>query len=105
MQRALEGHRTTETELETALGELQGLHVTAVECMRDAARHLGATQVLEQAVGRAPHVQDHRQAVGLGERELCGVETLLPGPVQAGDEVVEADLAHRHQVRIVTLRL
>ena len=68
--------------------------------MRDAA-HPGLAQVLEEPVGRPPHVQDHRQAVAARQRELLAIEEFLPRGVQAGHEIIQADLAHRHQPRIV----
>jgi hypothetical protein len=69
--------------------------------MRDAAGHLDAAQLLEQRVGRAPHVQDHRQAMAAGKLELCDVEMLLALAVQPRHEVVQADLADGHQPRVV----
>ena len=68
-------------------------------------RTVDAAQALEQRVGRAPHVQDHRQPGLAGQRQLRDVEALLPRAVQAGHEVVQPDLAHRHQARVVALRL
>ena len=68
--------------------------------MRDPA-HAGLAQVLEEPVGRPPHVQDHRQAVAPRQRELLAIEKFLARGVQAGDEIVQADLAHGHQPGVV----
>ncbi len=61
-------------------------------------------QVLEQAVGRAPHMQDHRQAMPVRQQQLLAVEELLAIAVQPRHEMVEPDLAHRHQPRVVAQR-
>ena len=60
-----------------------GLLLAAVEGMRDAARHLDAPQVLEQGVGRAPHVQDHRQLELACQLELRARRT-APGACGRG---------------------
>jgi hypothetical protein len=44
--------------------------IAAVEGMRDAADELVPVQVLEQSVGRAAHVQDHRQPMLAGQLQL-----------------------------------
>ena len=69
--------------------------------MRDAARDGRAAQVLEQVVGRAPHVQDHRQIELARQRELRGIEVRLALAVQTGHEVIEPDLADRDEARVV----
>ena len=101
LQRPLEGHRAAEAEPQSALDELQRLGLAAVEGMRDAAGRLDAAQALQQAVGRAPHMQDHRQPGVARQLQLGEVETLLHLRVQPGHEEVEPDLAHGHQPRIV----
>ena len=60
---------------------------------------------VQQRVGRAAHVQDHRQAGVARQLQLRQVEALLARAVQPGHEVVEPDLAHRHQARVVAVRL
>ncbi len=48
-------------------------------------------------------MQDHRQVELARQLELGNVVALLDLPVQAGHEVIEADLAHRHQARVVPM--
>ena len=48
-------------------------------------------------------MQDHRQAGAPGQFELGGVEVRLARPVQPWHKVIEADLAHRHQVRVISV--
>jgi hypothetical protein len=69
--------------------------------MGDAARHAGAPQQLEQAIDRAPAVQDDGQRVTTRQLELRGAEAFQTIGVEAGDEAVEADLADRDQPGIV----
>ena len=86
LQRALEGHRAAEAELEAELDEGLRLLLAAVEGMRDAARLPGATcrRCFSTLVDRAPHVQDHRQLVLARQLQLRVEEALLrargPGP-------------------------
>ena len=101
LQGALEGHRAAEAELEAARGELLSLHVAAVEGMRDAARHVDAAQVFEQTVGRATHMQHHRQAVRAGQLQLRNIEALLALAVRTRHEMVEPDFTDGHQARVV----
>ena len=71
LQRALEGHRAAEAQLEAQLDEGQRLLRAAVEGVRDAAgTPVDAAQLPEQRVGRAAHVQDHRQAGAARQLEL-----------------------------------
>ena len=79
LQRALEGHGAAKAELETQRDERLRLLLAAVEGMRDArqAHRRSLPQVLEQPVGRAPHVQDHRQAVPARQQQLLAVEMFL----------------------------
>jgi hypothetical protein len=105
LQRALEGHRAAEAQSEAARHEGRRLLRAAVEGVRDAARHLDAAQPRQQRVGRAPHVQDHGQPGVACQAQLREVEALLQRAVEPGHEVVEPDLAHGHQARIVALRL
>jgi hypothetical protein len=80
---------------------LSRLHIAAVEGMGDAAGHVDAAQLLEQGVRRAAHMKNDRQALRPRQLELRGVEVRLPKAVQAGHEVVEPDLTHGHQPRVV----
>ena len=105
LQRALVRHRAAEAQLEAQRHEVAGLHLAAVEGMGDAAAHRHAPQAPEQGIGRAPHVQDDRQACLAGQCQLRQVEALLPRRVQPRHEVVQPDLAHRHQARIVAMRV
>ena len=57
----------------------------------------------EQPVGRAAHVQRHRQAVPARQRQLLAVEDVPAVTVQAGHEIVETDLAHGNQSRVLAL--
>ena len=50
-------------------------------------------------------MQDHRQPVSAGKFELRDVEALLPGTIEAGYEMIQADLADRDQLRVVAMRL
>ena len=72
--------------------------------MRDAAAHRDAAQARKQRIGRTPHMQDHRQAGLARQLQLGPVEVLLPRQVQPRHEVVQPDLAHRHQPRVVSVR-
>ena len=105
LQRAVERHCAAETQLEAQLDEGRSLLRTAVEGMGDAPVAGMAAQVFQQRIGRAAHVQQHRQIVPPCQRQLLGVEMLLPFARQAGDEVVDTDLADRHQPRVVALAL
>ena len=69
--------------------------------MRDAAADRDAAQPVQQRVGRATHVQDHRQPSVARQLQLRQVEPLLQRAVQPGHEMVQPDLAHRHQARVV----
>ena len=62
LQRAREGHRAAEAELETQAMNVLRLLEAAVERMGDAARRADPAQVLEDDVLRTAHVQQHRQA-------------------------------------------
>jgi hypothetical protein len=104
LQRALEGHaRRRSPAAKPRSTNCAACCRAAVEGVGDAARHLDAAQALQQRVGRAAHVQDHRQAGVARQLQLREVEALLARAVQAGHEVVEADLAHRHQARVVAV--
>ena len=100
LQGALVGHGAAEPELETQGDERLRLLHTAVEGMGDAAAHRHFAQALEQAVGRAAHVQDHRQAEAPRQLQLRAVKAPLARWVKAGHEAVEPDLAHRDQARV-----
>jgi hypothetical protein len=104
-QRPVEGERAAETELEAELGERAGLLLAAVEGVSDAAAHRPCAQLLEDAVDRPADVQQHRQVELAGEPQLRREDPGLTLPVEAGDEVVQADLADRHQPRVVAVRL
>ena len=97
-------HRTAETELEAQCDEVLGLHLAAIEGMGDAAAHRDTAQALQQGIGRAPHMQDHRQTNLLGQSQLGQIEALLLGAVQSRHEVVQPDLADGHQPWVATLR-
>jgi hypothetical protein len=56
--------------------------------------------MLEDGVDGAPNVEQDRQAELGGEPELAGEHLFLPIVVEAGDEMIEADLAHRDQARV-----
>ena len=58
-------------------------------------------QLLEQAVGRPAHMQDHGQAVTARQQELFAVKKFLARRIQAGHEIIQPDLADRHQPRVV----
>ncbi len=73
--------------------------------MGDAAPAGHAAQVLEHDVDGASHVEQDRQLELGGKRELGREEARLAVAVEAGDEVVEADLADRDQTRVVTMPL
>jgi hypothetical protein len=64
------------------------------------AFHRRLPQPLQQQIGAAPHVQDHRQVVLLGQLQLRCVKELLTRHVQAGHKTVQADFTHRHQTRV-----
>ena len=73
--------------------------------MRDAAvREADTAQAGEELVRALAHMQQHGQAGALGELELLDVNLLLEGRVQARHEEIQADLAHRHQARVVAVR-
>ena len=61
MAGAAGGAAAPAAEAQTEFDEGQRLLLAAVERMRDAAAHCYAPQAVQQGVGRAPHVQDHRQ--------------------------------------------
>ena len=69
LQRTVKRHRATKTELEAQVDKCLRLLCAAVEGMGDALPAVGPdlAQVFEQLVGRAPHVQDHRQAMAAGQ--------------------------------------
>ena len=73
--------------------------------MGDAAAHRPRAQLLEDAVDRPADVQQHRQVELAGELQLRREDPGLALAVEAGDEVVEADLADRHQPRVVAVGL
>ena len=101
LQRAVEGQRAAETQLEAQVNKGLGLLLAAIERMRNAAmREVHAAQAGQQLVGAAAHMQQHREAGALGELELLDIEMLLDVGVQAFDEKIQADLAHRHQPRV-----
>ena len=84
LQRALEGHRAAEAELEAELDEGAGLLLAAVEGMRDAAAHRAARRCLSSAVGR----RGARAASPAGRarapaRSCAAIEVLLALAVQA----------------------
>ena len=91
--RALESHRTTETEPKAEVDEHLRLLPAAVECMRDATANADTAQLLEDRIDRTAHVQDHRQVVTPRQLELRDEKIELAGGVDVGDEVIETDLA------------
>ena len=99
-QRPLERHRAAEAEAKAELDEGRGLLLAAVEGMGEAARHAAPAQLREHRVDGAPDVQQHRQAELGGEAELRREDRRLALVIEAGDEVVEADLADRDQARV-----
>ena len=105
LQRALEGQRAAEAELEAQRHKGQRLLLAAVERVRDAAAHADEAQVLQQRVGRATHMQDHRQIELARQLQLRDIEDFLPRPVEARHKMIQPDLAHRHQARVVAVGL
>jgi hypothetical protein len=99
-QGALERHRAAEAEAKAELDEGAGLLFAAVEGVGEAARDRSSTQVLEDGVDGAAHVQQHRQAELGRELELGGEHRRLAVAIEAFDEMVEADLADRDQARV-----
>ena len=95
--RAFVGERAAEAQLQPHRHAGLRLLRTAVERVRDAARHIDAAQPRDQAIGRAPHVQQHRQPGIARQLELREVERLLALAIEPGHEPVEADLAHRDE--------
>ena len=93
LQGALVGHGTAKPELETQGNERLRLLHTAVEGMGDAAAHRHFAQALEQAVGRAAHVQDHRQAEAPRQLQLRAVKLLLPRWIQSIGKKIQPDFA------------
>ena len=65
-------------------------------------------QALEQLVGRTPHMQDHRQPMFARQAQLRPVKVHLPLPQRAlakrRHQVIQTNLAHRHQARVIALR-
>ena len=100
LQSPLESHRPAEAELETEFDKGERLLLAAVECVRDAAAHRRAAQMLQQGVGRAPHMQDRGQLELARQLQLLGIEKLLAYAVEARHEMVEPDLADRNQPRV-----
>ncbi|MPN30066.1 hypothetical protein SDC9_177523 [bioreactor metagenome] len=104
MQRPIKGDRAAEAQLEAHVDEGLRLLLAAVEGMRDAARHRHVTQMLEQPVGRAPHMKNYGQIKAPRQLQLGAVELLLPRGIQPRHEEVKADLPNRHQA-LITARI
>ena len=69
--------------------------------MREAARHAAPAQLRENRIDGTPDVEQHREIELDGETELGGEDRRLAAAVEAGNEMVEADLADRDQAWIV----
>jgi hypothetical protein len=83
--------------------------IAAVEGVPDAAPtalRRQFAQVLEQLVGRTPHMQDDRQPMLARQLELLAVEKFLAlthrAFKQRGHKIIQPDLTHRHQARVAT---
>jgi S1-C subfamily serine protease len=105
LQRTLKRQSATKAQLETTVNKLLRLLQAAVEGVRNAAHHLDAAQRLQQAVSRASHMQDHRQPSVTRQLQLRCIEMRLQGPVQSWHKVIQTDLTHGHQTRVVALVL
>ena len=105
LQRPLVCQGPAKPELEASTCEFLRLHLAAIEGVGDAAGHRQAAQTGQQGVGRAPYVQQYRQAGLPRQLQLRQVEGLLPLAVQPRNEVVQTDLAHRHQTGVVGMGL
>ncbi len=81
-----------------------GLVRAAVEGMHDAATHGDAIEVLEQRIGRAAHVHDHRQLEIARDAQLLLEEPLLALTVEAGFVEVDTDLADGDEALVVERR-
>ncbi|MNT27719.1 hypothetical protein D3C72_1633600 [compost metagenome] len=68
--------------------------------MGDTALYRQLPQALEQFVGRAAHMQDYGQVEPARQLKLRAIELLLPGWVQAGHEVIQANLSDGHQTLV-----
>ena len=90
---------TAESEPESERHELGRLLGTAVERVHDAAGDFDASQMLQKQVGRATHVNDHRQAAVARRAELLAKEPFLTCNV-ARLEAVDADFTDRNEMRI-----
>ncbi len=99
-QRPLEGDGAAEAEAKAELDECARLLLAAVEGVGDAAVDGRSTQMLEDGVDGAPDVEQDRQAELGGEPELAGEHLRLPIVVEAGDEMIQANLADRDQARV-----
>ena len=70
------------------------LYQTAIEGVGDAAAHLDSLQGRQHLVVCLAHMQQGRQSGVTRDAQLRFEQQLLPLPIQSGDEVVQADLAH-----------
>ena len=68
--------------------------------MREAARDAAPAQLGEHRVDGTTNVQQHRQLELGREAELRREDRRLALAVEAGDEMIEADLADRDQARV-----
>ena len=73
--------------------------------MGDAARHGNVAQALEQLVGRAAHMQDHRQIEPARQLQLRTVKLLLPRGIQSIGKKIQPDFADGHQARVTMVLL
>ena len=100
-QGAIERRGAAEAEPKAELDEAAALLLAAVEGMGESADDAAPAQLREHRVDGAAHVQQHRQRELGCQRQLGGEHLRLAGAVEAGNEVVEADLADGDQARVV----
>jgi hypothetical protein len=100
LQRAREGHGAAKSEHATEIDEGRGLLDAAVEGMSNTASRTQAAKMLEHTVLGTAHMHDHRQVKVAGDAKLLDEKALLFGPIKAGYEMIESDLADSDQTRI-----
>ena len=101
LQRPLERHRAAEAEAKAELDEGVGLLLAAVEGMGEAARARGAGAAAASTGSTARRTCSSTGSPNsAASAELRREDRRLALAIEAGDEVVEADLADRDQARV-----
>ena len=98
------GHGPTQAQFKVKSCKRLSLLQTSIKSMCNAANNRRGPQYFQERIAALAHMHDHWQAQLPRQMHLLRIKPFLPGAGrrrgERGDEKIQPNLAHRHQLRV-----